>query len=48
LKDKGVKKTLTTLCGFHSEKNRDLLNELEHLYSNLDEKKNLIRNIEIL
>lgn len=29
LKEKGVEKTLTTLCGFHSEKNRDLLNELK-------------------
>ncbi|SHI79754.1 mannitol-1-phosphate 5-dehydrogenase [Tangfeifania diversioriginum] len=47
LKDKGVKKTLTTLCEFHPERNRDLLNELEILYSNLAEKKNLIRNINI-
>jgi mannitol-1-phosphate 5-dehydrogenase len=47
LKEKGVEKTLTTLCGFHSEKNRDLLNELENLYSDLVEKENLIRNIKI-
>jgi hypothetical protein len=47
LKEKGVEKTLTTLCGFHPERNRDLLNELEILYSNLAEKKNLIRNINI-
>ncbi|HDR50280.1 MAG TPA: mannitol-1-phosphate 5-dehydrogenase [Mariniphaga anaerophila] len=47
LKEKGVEKTLTTLCGFHPERNRDLLNELEYFYSNLAEKKNLIRNIKI-
>jgi len=39
LKDKGVKKTLTTLCGFHPEKNRDLLNELQIQFLKLVDKK---------
>lgn len=47
LKDKGLEKTLILLCGFHPEKNKELLNELKILYSNLAEKKNLIRNITI-
>jgi mannitol-1-phosphate 5-dehydrogenase len=47
LKEKGVEETLTTLCGFHPERNRHLLNELKILYSSLAEKKNLIRNIKI-
>jgi len=38
LKGKGVEKTLTTLCVFHSEKNRDLLNELEIRFLKLKEK----------
>lgn len=47
LKDQGVGKTLTTLCGFHTEKNKELLTELKIHYSNLVEKENLIRNIKI-
>ena len=47
LGDKGVEYTLTTLCGFHPKKNKELLNELKICYSNLSEKKNLIRNITI-
>jgi len=30
LKDKGLEKTLTKFCGFHAERNRDLLNELKN------------------
>ena len=47
LEDKGVENTLTTLCRFHAKKNKKLLNELKICYSNLAEKKNLIRNITI-
>lgn len=47
LEDKGIEKTLTSLCGFHPEKYKDMMNELKFLYSNLSEKKNLIRNITI-
>jgi mannitol-1-phosphate 5-dehydrogenase len=38
LKEKGVEKTLTTLCEFHSEKNRDLLNELKIRFLKLKER----------
>lgn len=38
LKDKGVEKTLTTLCGFHLERNKDLLNELKILFLKLKNK----------
>ncbi len=48
LKEKGVEKTLIKLCGFHSEKNRDLLNKLKIQFLKLVEKKNLNRKFEIL
>ena len=48
LKDKGVEKTLTVLCGFDLQKNKDLLSELKVQYMKLIEKKNLNRKFEIL
>lgn len=48
LKDKGVEKTLTTLCGFHSQKNRNLLNELKIQFLKLVDKKESKPKIEII
>lgn len=45
LKDNGLEKTLIKLCGFHSEKNKDLISELKIHYLKLKAKKNLTINL---